>query len=54
MRDVTRAPLRPAHNHANPDPFELVQVLYVKHMAKQRLGIDKTLIRSGKHVLLVR
>ena len=31
-----------------------VQVLYAKHMAKHRMGIDSTLMARGAHLLLVR
>lgn len=29
-------------------------VLYAKHMAKHRLGVDRCLLRRAAHVLLVR
>jgi hypothetical protein len=29
-------------------------VLYAKHMAKHQLGVDRALLRRGRHVLLVR
>jgi hypothetical protein len=30
------------------------RVVYLKHMAKHRIGVDRELLRRGRHFLLVR
>ena len=41
-------------NATSADPSQKTPLIYAKHMAKHRAGIDKNLLLKGQHVLLIR